>query len=229
MSFLEIKNIIKNGLWKQNPGLVQLLGLCPLLAVSNTATTALSLGLATIVVLTLSNFFISLVRKIIIPEVRIIIYVMIIACLVTCVELFMEAYTPSLYQKLGLYLSLIVTNCIIIGRAEIFAVKNGVVYSIFDGLANGTGFTLVLLFLGIIREIIGQGTIFAGFNELVGIEEDFTIRLFSADKGLLVAILPPGAFIALGLLLGLKNFIDKGYKVKPKKTNTKQTNLEAQK
>ncbi|MEE3423817.1 MAG: electron transport complex subunit RsxE, partial [Succinimonas sp.] len=134
---MTIKEILKNGLWSKNPGLVQLLGLCPLLAVSSTAVNALGLGIATIMVLALSNFLISLTRKIIIHEIRIIIYVLIIASIVTCVELLREAYTPELYQALGLYIALIVTNCIIIARAETFASRNSVFHSFLDGLANG--------------------------------------------------------------------------------------------
>jgi Na+-translocating ferredoxin:NAD+ oxidoreductase subunit E len=206
------KDIFKDGLWKKNPGLVQLLGLCPLLAVSSTATNALSLGLATVVVLSLSNFLISLVRNIVIPEVRIIIYVVIIASLVTCVQLLMQAFTPELYTKLGLYIALIVTNCIIIGRAEMFAAKNTPIKAFADGIANGVGFTLVLLCIGMIREIVGQGTVFAGLSELIGkYGENLTLTLFSSDQGLLIAILPPGAFFSLGLLLALKNFIDCGF------------------
>ncbi len=224
MSLQDYTDIIKDGLWKKNPGLVQLLGLCPLLAVSNTATTALALGVAVIAVLSLSNLLISLVRKLLIQEIRIIIYVVIIAALVTCVQLLMEAYTPLLYQKLGLYIALIVTNCIIIGRAEMFAAKNSPLKSLLDGLANGVGFTLVLLLLGIIRELIGQGTIFMGLDEFLGpIGNYFTIRLFEADKGLLIAVLPPGAFITLGLVLALKNFIDNGFEQKKKRVKKSNT------
>ena len=224
MSLQDYTDIIKDGLWKKNPGLVQLLGLCPLLAVSNTATTALALGVAVIAVLSLSNLLISLVRKLLIQEIRIIIYVVIIAALVTCVQLLMEAYTPLLYQKLGLYIALIVTNCIVIGRAEMFAAKNSPLKSLLDGLANGVGFTLVLLLLGIIRELIGQGTIFMGLDEFLGpIGNYFTIRLFEADKGLLIAVLPPGAFITLGLVLALKNFIDNGFEQKKKRVKKSNT------
>ena len=212
---MTIKEILKNGLWSKNPGLVQLLGLCPLLAVSSTAVNALGLGIATIMVLALSNFLISLTRKIIIHEIRIIIYVLIIASIVTCVELLMEAYTPELYQALGLYIALIVTNCIIIARAETFASRNSVFHSFLDGLANGAGFTLVLLFTGMARELIGQGTLFAGMEQLIGdFGSSLKIEVFGSDAGLLVAILPPGAFISLGLLVAAKNFLDSRYRKK---------------
>ncbi len=212
---MTIKEILKNGLWSKNPGLVQLLGLCPLLAVSSTAVNALGLGIATIMVLALSNFLISLTRKIIIHEIRIIIYVLIIASIVTCVELLMEAYTPELYQALGLYIALIVTNCIIIARAETFASRNSVFHSFLDGLANGAGFTLVLLFTGMARELIGQGTLFDGMEQLIGdFGSNLKIEVFGSDAGLLVAILPPGAFISLGLLVAAKNFLDSRYRKK---------------
>ena len=212
---MTIKEILKNGLWSKNPGLVQLLGLCPLLAVSSTAVNALGLGIATIMVLALSNFLISLTRKIIIHEIRIIIYVLIIASIVTCVELLMEAYTPELYQALGLYIALIVTNCIIIARAETFASRNSVFHSFLDGLANGAGFTLVLLFTGMARELIGQGTMFAGMDQLIGdFGASLKIEVFGSDAGLLIAILPPGAFISLGLLVAAKNFLDSRYRKK---------------
>lgn len=219
--------IFKDGLWKKNPGLVQLLGLCPLLAVSSTATNALCLGLATIMVLSLSNLLISLGRKILFKEIRIIIYVVIIASLVTCVQLLMQAYTPQLYTKLGLYIALIVTNCIIIGRAEVFASKNGPLKALADGFANGVGFTLVLLFIGLAREFIGQGTIFAGLDELIGpIGEQLRLTVFNAEDGLLIAILPPGAFISLGLLLAVKNFLDRGFMRRAQKPQKQVTELD---
>ncbi len=210
-----ITDIIKDGLWRKNPGLVQLLGLCPLLAVSNTATNALGLGIATTVVLSLSSILITLIRRIVIPEVRIMIYVLIIATLVTCVELIMEAFTPELYTALGLYISLIVTNCIIIARAEMFASRNNLVNSFTDGLANGLGFTMVLLVIGMIRELIGNGTMFSGMEQLIGpIGESLKINVFAEDKGLLIAILPPGAFLTLGFLVAGKNFMDRRYQKK---------------
>lgn len=205
----EFIEIFKDGLWRKNPGLVQLLGLCPLLAVSSSVANALGLGLATIFVLTLSNMAVSLIRHIVKPDVRIIIYVIVIASLVTCVQLIMEAFTPELYAKLGLYVGLIVTNCIIIARAEVFAAKNTLTLSAIDGLANGLGFTLVLIAVGAFREFLGHGALFQGVGELVGMPADaLTLSIMKEEYGLLLAILPPGAFITLGLLLALKNAID---------------------
>ena len=205
----KIAEIFKDGLWTKNPGLVQLLGLCPLLAVTSTATNALGLGLATIAVLTISNVLIAMIRRLLREEVRIIMYVIIIASVVTCVQLCMQAYCSGIYETLGLYISLIVTNCIIIARAEIFASKNNVGLAALDGLANGLGFTLVLLCIGTIRELIGNGTILADLDQLVGAwGADLKLTVFPSDKGLLVAILPPGAFITLGLLVALKNNLD---------------------
>ena len=193
----KIAEIFKDGLWTKNPGLVQLLGLCPLLAVTSTATNALGLGLATIAVLTISNVLIAMIRRLLREEVRIIMYVIIIASVVTCVQLCMQAYCSGIYETLGLYISLIVTNCIIIARAEIFASKNNVGLAALDGLANGLGFTLVLLCIG------------ADLDQLVGAwGADLKLTVFPSDKGLLVAILPPGAFITLGLLVALKNNLD---------------------
>ena len=207
--FDKISEIFKDGLWNKNPGLVQLLGLCPLLAVTSTAANALGLGIATIAVLTVSNLLISAVRRLLKAEVRIIIYVIIIASVVTCVQLCMQACTAELYEALGLYISLIVTNCIIIARAEIFASRNSMFYSALDGFANGLGFTAVLLFIGGVREIIGKGTLFSGMDQLIGESgRNLQINLFSADDGLLIAILPPGAFITLGLLVAAKNYLD---------------------
>ena len=205
----KIAEIFKDGLWTKNPGLVQLLGLCPLLAVTSTATNALGLGLATIAVLTISNVLIAMIRRLLREEVRIIMYVIIIASVVTCVQLCMQAYCSGIYETLGLYISLIVTNCIIIARAEIFASKNNVGLAALDGLANGLGFTLVLLCIGTIRELIGNGTVLADLDQLVGAwGADLKLMVFPSDKGLLVAILPPGAFITLGLLVALKNNLD---------------------
>lgn len=224
--FDKISEIFKDGLWNKNPGLVQLLGLCPLLAVTSTAANALGLGIATIAVLTVSNLLISAVRRLLKAEVRIIIYVIIIASVVTCVQLCMQAYTAELYEALGLYISLIVTNCIIIARAEIFASRNSVFYSALDGFANGLGFTAVLLFIGGVREIIGKGTLFSGMDQLIGESgRNLQINLFSADDGLLIAILPPGAFITLGLLVAAKNYLDNRLYIKnsSKKRDSKST------
>ncbi|MCL1142458.1 electron transport complex subunit E [Shewanella gaetbuli] len=201
--------IAKQGLWNNNPGLVQLLGLCPLLAVTATLTNALGLGLATLLVLVGSNILVSLVRDFVPKEIRIPVFVMIIATLVTCVQLLINAYAYGLYLSLGIFLPLIVTNCVIIGRAEAFASRNSLAHSAFDGLMMGIGFTLVLVVLGGMREIIGQGTLFAGADLLLGEwAASLTIHVWQVDNAFLLAILPPGAFIAMGLLIALKNVID---------------------
>ena len=204
-----LADIAKQGLWKNNPALVQILGLCPTLAVTTSATNALGLGIATTAVLMMSNLAISLVRNWVPNEIRIPVYVMIIAALVTCVQLVMNAYLFELYQALGIFIALIVTNCIIIGRAESFANRNPPLLALFDGLMMGLGFTLVLLLLGSVREILGQGTLFAGADQLLGPwAATLKIVLFQADAGFLLAILPPGAFLALGFIIAIKNLID---------------------
>ncbi len=204
-----LADIAKQGLWKNNPALVQILGLCPTLAVTTSATNALGLGIATTAVLMMSNLAISLVRSWVPNEIRIPVYVMIIAALVTRVQLLMNAYLFELYQALGIFIALIVTNCIIIGRAEAFANRNPPLLALFDGLMMGLGFTLILLLLGSVREILGQGTLFAGADQLLGPwAATLKIVLFQADAGFLLAILPPGAFLALGFIIAIKNLID---------------------
>ncbi len=204
------KEIFAQGIWKNNPAVVQLLGLCPLLAVSSTATNALGLGLATMLVLTCTNTVISLFRKYIPNEIRIPIYVMIIATTVTVVQLLMNAYTYTLYQSLGIFIPLIVTNCIVIGRAEAFASKNSLLHSVWDGFSMGLGMALSLTVLGALREIIGQGTVFDGIENLFSEQAKFlTLHIYHTDSSFLLFILPPGAFIGLGLLLAIKNRIDK--------------------
>lgn len=201
--------IFIKGIWKDNPGLCQLLGMCPLLAVTTSAANALGLGIATILVMVLSSMVISLIRKIIIPEVRIPIYVVIIASLVTVVRFEIEAYYPALYQQLGIYLALIVTNCIIMGRAEAFAGKNNILRSSVDAIACGIGFTLVLFALGSIREIIGNGTFFVGAADILGPwAQGLEVHFYNSDFSMLIAILPPGGFFVLAFLIALKNALD---------------------
>lgn len=205
----QYKELALQGLWKNNPGLVQLLGLCPLLAVTATVTNALGLGLATLLVLVCSNATVSAIRHWVPKEIRIPIFVLIIAAFVTCVQLLMNAYTYSVYQSLGIFLPLIVTNCAIIGRAEAYASKNPILQSSFDGLMMGVGFALVLIVLGAIREVLGQGTLFDGAHLLLG---DWAtvlrVEVMQLDSQFLLAILPPGAFIAMGFIIALKNVID---------------------
>jgi electron transport complex protein RnfE len=201
--------IARNGLWNNNPALVQLLGLCPLLAVTGTVVNALGLGLATLLVLVGSNLVVSLIRRQVSDAVRIPVFVMIIATFVTCTELLMKAYTYELYQILGIFIPLIVTNCAILGRAEAFASKNGLLPSTLDGVMMGLGFGAVLLVIGGIREILGHGTLFANMSLLFGpVAEGWQLTLFGDGQGLLVAVLPPGAFLVTGLLIALKNVID---------------------
>ncbi|MGI2258357.1 electron transport complex subunit E [Shewanella sp. GXUN23E] len=203
------REIAWQGLWKNNPGLVQLLGLCPLLAVTATVTNALGLGVATMLVLIFSNILVSLVRDYVPKEIRIPVFVMIIAALVTTVQLLINAYAYGLYLSLGIFLPLIVTNCVIIGRAEAFASRNTPLKSAFDGLMMGMGFTAVLVVLGAIREILSQGTLFAGADQLLGSwAADMTIQVWHVDTSFLLAMLPPGAFLAMGFLIAAKNVID---------------------
>ena len=201
--------IVRNGLWNNNQALVALLGLCPLLAVTNNVVNAIGLGLATTFVLVASNITISLFRRQISNEVRIPIFVLLIASFVTIVELLMQSYFYDLYLILGIFVPLIVTNCAILGRAEAFASKNTWGKSALDGLMMGIGFSLVLIVLGAMREILGSGTLFDQSALLLGsLGESLSIQLFDNYQGTLLAILPPGAFIGLGLIVALKNRID---------------------
>jgi electron transport complex protein RnfE len=206
---LSYQELSINGLWKNNPALVQLLGLCPLLAVSNSTVNALSMGLATIFVLMLSNFSVSLIRHFVIEEIRLPIFVMIIAASVTCVELLMQAFSYELYEILGIFLPLITTNCNVLGRADAFASKNPLLPSLTDGFMMGLGFTGVLVVLGMLREATGTGALFANMDLLFGPSaSDWKIVLFNTPEKFLLAILPPGAFIFTGLLIAVKNIID---------------------
>lgn len=209
----EIKELAFQGTWKNNPALVQLLGLCPLLAVTATVTNALGLGLATLFVLIGSNLTVSLVRNFVPKDIRIPVFVMIIAAFVTMVQLLINAYSYPLYQALGIFIPLIVTNCAIIGRAEAYASKNSPIYAAVDGFMMGLGFMLVLVVLGAMREVIGQGTLFDGAHLLLGDwAHALRIELFSFDNQFLLAILPPGAFIGMGLLIAAKNILDNAFK-----------------
>ena len=198
---------LRSGLWRDNPGLVQLLGLCPLLAVTTTFINGLGLGVATLFVLTCSNALVSATRRWISQEIRIPIYVLIIASLVTCIELIFKAWFPTLDRSLGIFIPLIVTNCAIIARAEVFASRNSVSASIIDGIGMGAGFALLLMAIGAFRELIGQASILSGLDMITG-GEPFVGFSF-ADSGLLLAILPPGAFFSLALAVALKNYVDR--------------------
>ena len=216
------KEISWQGLWKNNPALVQLLGLCPLLAVSGTLINGLSLGLATCLVLIGTNTCVSLLRAYIPNEIRIPVFVMIIAALVTSVQLLMNAFAYDLYLALGIFIPLIVTNCAIIGRAEAFASKNKVLPSALDGFMMGMGFTLVLITLGALREVIGQGTLFTGADQLFGaFAKDWPLQLFEVEHEFLVALLPPGAFLLMGFLIACKNAVHHSAQQRAKKRQPK--------
>ena len=217
MSETSYSKIISNGLWTNNAAFVQLLGLCPLLAVSNTVINGLGLGLATTLTLVSSNMMVSMIRHWVRPEIRIPVFVLIIASTVTVIELSMNAWFHELYNILGIFIPLIVTNCAIIARAEAFASKNTVPSSMIDGLFMGLGFTAVLVTLGAMREAIGFGTLFQQAHLMFGeVARGFTITLFDDYRGYLLAILPPGAFLGLGFLIAGKNIIDKKKQIREK-------------
>jgi electron transport complex protein RnfE len=202
-------NIIYEGLWKNNPGFVQLLGLCPLLAVTSTLINGLGLGIATTLILMASNVSVSLIRNIVSNEIRLPVFVLVIASFVTAVEMFIKAFYYDLYLALGIFIPLIVTNCAIIGRAEAFASKQSWDRALLDGIMMGLGFTVVLVLLGGLRELFGYGTLFSQAELMFGEAAQWmTITVFEDYEGFLLAILPPGAFFCLALLIALKNFID---------------------
>ncbi len=204
-----ITGILKAGLWNNNQGLVALLGLCPLLAVTSTAINGLGLGLATLATLMLSNLIVASIRRWVKTEIRIPMYVLIIACVVTAIELLMSAHLYELYLALGIFLPLIVTNCAVIGRAEAFASKHNPLLAVFDGFGMGVGFLLVLVVLGCLREAVGYGTLFRDADLLFGPwAEALTVELVSDYRGFLLAILPPGAFVGLAMLVALKQKLD---------------------
>ena len=205
----EYLKITRNGLWNNNQALVALLGLCPLLAVTNNVANAISLGIATTFVLVASNLSVSLFRNYIRKEVRIPIFVLLIASFVTLVDLLMQSFFYDMYLILGIFVPLIVTNCAILARAEAFASKNTWDRSIIDGLMMGIGFSIVLVLLGAMREILGSGTLFDQADLIFG-DLGFSLKVtfFDQYQGTLIALLPPGAFIGLGLIVALKNLID---------------------
>lgn len=201
--------ITGSGLWTNNVALVQLLGLCPLLAVTSTLINGIGLGLATMATLVLSNTLVSLIRGFVRNEVRLPVFVLIIACVVTIIELIMKAFVYDLYLVLGIFIPLIVTNCAIIGRAEGFASRNPVGASALDGFMMGFGFLIVLALLGGMREIIGFGTLFANAHLMFGeAAKALTIVINPDYGGFLLAVLPPGAFFGLAILIVVKNLID---------------------
>ncbi|NNF40614.1 MAG: electron transport complex subunit E [Woeseiaceae bacterium] len=197
----------KTGLWRDNPGLVQLLGLCPLLAVTSSFVNGFGLGIATLAVLMISNTLVSATRRWIRAEIRIPIYVLIIASLVTCIELIFKAWFPALDRSLGIFIPLIVTNCAIVARAEVYASRNPIGASFVDGLVMGTGFAALLMAIGAFRELLGQGRLFSGLEMITGGEP--ISGLVFTNGGWLLAILPPGAFFSLALAIAARNAIDK--------------------
>ena len=215
----EFRTIANNGVWKQNTSIAQILGLCPLLAVTTNAVNGIMLSLATILVMALSNVAVASLRNFIPHEIRIPVFILIVAALVTVVDLLFNANLHELYLVLGIFIPLITTNCIILGRAEAFAAKNSVLHASFDGLMMGAGFGLVMLAIGTVRELLGTGAILGNMHLLFGpIAAHWQLTLFSDYSGFLLAILPPGAFLVLGLLIALKNVLDERAAEKAKAT-----------
>ena len=200
--------IAKDGIWDNNIVFAQSLALCPLLAVSGTASNALGMGLATTFVMITAALLVSMLRTIITPQVRIPVFILIIATLVTLVDMWMNAWVHDLHKVLGLFIPLIVTNCAILGRAESFSSRNKVSAAVFDGLMMGLGFTLVLVVMGIVREILGAGTLFANAALLLGSWASFLECVIIPDyRGFLLIILPPGGFLVIGFLFAGKRLI----------------------
>lgn len=209
MAPISYRDLSLDGLWKNNPALVQLLGLCPLLAASGNVVNALGLGLATTAVLVLSNLCVSLLRNVVSDAVRLPVFVMIIASAVTCIELLMQAFAYELFHILGIFLPLIVTNCAVLGRAESFAARHSPAPSVFDGFSMGLGFAGVLVVMGSLRELLGTGGVFADMDLLFGpMASNWHIMVFPGYQPFLLATLPPSAFILAGLLIAGKNLID---------------------
>ena len=208
-TLIDYRRIMRDGLWDNNVVFSQLLALCPLLAVTGTATNGLGMGLASLVVMVLSNLVVALFRGIITPEVRIPVFVLLIAAIVTVVDMVINAWMHELHKVLGLFIPLIVTNCAILGRAESFASRQSVRASIVDGFAMGVGFTIALVALGAVREILGAGTLFANASLLLG--ESFTfleLTLIPDYRGFLIMALPPGGFLMMGFLMAGKRVLD---------------------
>ncbi|MCU7938889.1 MAG: electron transport complex subunit E [gamma proteobacterium symbiont of Bathyaustriella thionipta] len=205
----DYRRIAKDGIWDNNIVFAQSLALCPLLAVSGTASNGLGMGIATTFVMIASGLIVAMLREVITPQVRIPVFILIIATLVTLVDLWMNAWLHDLHKVLGLFIPLIVTNCAILGRTESFASKNQVLPAMFDGLMMGMGFTMILVIMGIVREVLGSGTLFAGAALLLGQWASFLeLEIISDYKGFLLIILPPGGFLVLGFLLAGKRLID---------------------
>lgn len=217
------KEITINALWKQNPGVVQLLGLCPTLAVTTTAVNGISLGLATALVMAASNGAVAPVRKLIPSEIRVPVFILIIAALVSIIDMSINAFAHPLHKVLGIFIPLIVVNCIVLARVESFAAKNTFTPSVLDGFMMGVGLTLVLGLLGGMREIAGKGTLFSGLDLVFGPQaKQFMLTVIPDYHGFLLAILPPGAFLGLGILIALRNWAELR---NAKKADTPQNSL----
>jgi len=210
------RTLALDGVWRNNPALVQLLGLCPLLAVSQTLVTSLTLGLITLAVLVGANTLISLLKRTLVDTVRLPLQILVIATMVSAADLLMQTYFFELYQRIGLFIALIVTNCTILGRAELFARRNPVMASMADGFWMGLGFLWAITLLGGVREVIGRGTLFDGMAQLLGPSGD-AWRIEVHQSPILIMMLAPGAFLALGCLIALKNCLDEYYE--SRKTN----------
>jgi Na+-translocating ferredoxin:NAD+ oxidoreductase subunit E len=205
----EYKEIAHNGLWKQNPGVVQLLGLCPTLAVSTSVVNGVSLGLATAVVMAFANGAVSPVRKFVPAEIRVPVFILVIAALVTMIDLAIHGFAAPLHKVLGIFIPLIVVNCIVLARVESFAAKNTPIPSMLDGLFMGLGLTAVLALLGGMREIIGKGTLFSGLDLALGASfKPYVLTIIPNYQGFLLAILPPGAFLGLACLIAYRNWAE---------------------
>ncbi len=214
-----LKPVFLEGFWTQNTGLVVLLGLCPLLAVTTTVVNGIGLGLATILTLVISGVSVSLARPLLRPEIRIPIFVLVIACVVTVIQMLMQAYWIELYHVLGIFIPLIVTNCAIIGRAEAFASRNRPLAAAIDGLATGLGFTMALVLLGAVRELTGRGTLFVDAQMLVGDwGRHLSMTVINDYPGFLLAVMPPGAFMCLGLLIAGRNWLSERLETRQRST-----------
>ncbi|QCI19699.1 MAG: electron transport complex subunit E [Buchnera aphidicola (Brevicoryne brassicae)] len=206
---MKIKIFLKNRLWKNNSSLVQLLGLCPVLAMTTNCVNAIGLGITTTLVLIITNTTIAIFKKLIPKDIRIPIYMMLVSSIVTSIEMLVHAYQFNLYKSLGVFIPLIVTNCIIVGRADLIAYKSSILVSFFDGFFIGLGSTISMFTIGFIREILGNGTLFFGISKIISnIDDSFFIQVLDKNSTIVLAILPPGGFFILGCIIAIKNYID---------------------
>ncbi|QCI24775.1 electron transport complex subunit E [Buchnera aphidicola (Rhopalosiphum padi)] len=206
---MKLREFLKKRLWNNNSSLVQLLGLCPVLAMTTNAVNAIGLGITTTFVLTITNSIISILKYFIPKDIRIPIYMIIVSSTVTCIEMLLHAYQYSLYQSLGVFIPLIVTNCIIVGRADYIAYKSSFFVSFLDGISIGLGSTFAMFIIGSIREILGNGTFLFGSNKIFNIlDHSFFFTFIDKNSTIILAILPPGGFLVLGFVIAFKNYLD---------------------